>query len=1516
MTMALPGGAAAKLGNRYEKWWTLSEFVRLLRGETDAIRIEDPSVEKAEFVVTTGSGRELHQVKRSHPSGKWSLAALRIHGLLEVMGRQLTGNEDRFVFTSGSEARELCDLCAAAKTAESLEEFELVFLAAKGRKENFKTLLQDWDCEPATAVNLLARIDVRTIDEPGLESAVRWALPALFLATPRKVVDALRGIAEDTVQHTLTRDELVEQLAERGYRLRRLTSPASASVAIRAVTNQFLDGARSRLIQQRLVPREAAKTLLARLGEAATDCVLTGRAGSGKTACIVEAVTALRKRGVPVLAFRLDRFLSVSTTAELGRCLELEESPVLVLAEAAAAGRPAVLIVDQLDAASTSSGRISGAFDLVEQLLLEARGMRPHVPIHVVVVCREFDWANDPRLRRLIPSEADAQNLGVGVAEFTVEQVKEVLTGASFHPRSFSDRQLRILQLPQNLSLFLEADFDVAHAPAFGTATEIFDRYWDAKRQLVSDRAAHDGDRWMEVIETVCDEMTSSQRLSVAKEKLDRFPRDYMRQLASEGVLTFDGRSYGFGHESFFDYCFARVFVAREEPMAAFLKASPQHLFRRTQVRQVLAYLREASPIRYAKELRDLLADNGVRPHLKDLVFTLLADIREPTDDEWAVWETWIEPTLKAFQKDTPNADELSALAWRRFFMSRSWFTEVDRRGMIERWLGSENDRIVDNVAVDYLRIHQRHNPDRVAALLEPYAERAGWALRLQFLMVWAELGSSRRFFDLFLRLVDNGVLDKARGPIAQNSTFSSLLYGLRENRLDWVAEVTAHRLRRRRSIVPAHGGTPSREDLFGRDPFAGKVLLESANEAPVAFVEHMLPVVLEISDSAVTGDTRPKRDAVWSVLVKTKRPDGEEASLEGLAGALAALAGDHTVDLDNRIAELRRRGTHVANHLLLALYAGGAGRYADAAVSLLCDEPWRLQCGFSDNMNWCAVEMIRAVVPHCTAKNRKRVETMILDYVAPYERTASGYKQYGRTRFCLLSAIPAELRSARANVHFGELERKFGEPEGEPQGVEAGWVKSPIEKQGADKMTDDQWLSAVTKHGSDNRIDFSGDELKGGASQLAQVLEERVKEQPDRFARLSLRFPADVNSVYMERTLCALAESSVEKDLKLRVCRKAFAESRGGWGEAIADVLRNIETSLPEDAVEMLHWLAVEDDGPVDVVRMADAGGRENPRDRHRIDIIETNGINTTRGRAARAIQKLILADVAYIDKFRSTLDLMIRDPSPAVRSCVAGTLRAIGYHDSTLAVTLFRRMDLSEDSLLGTSNVYRFVLAGLAEHFDELRPIVERMLHSSEADVQQAGACLAGAVALHFETTGDLAAEALDGSPRQRLGIAQVAAETVAAPEHRARIWSEEALVMLFKDADVDVRQEAASCFRYLSDEAIDQYGELIASFVESPAFEENSSSLVDALDHARGRLPGITCTVCQKFLDRFAEQARDFQTHRYVDGHTVAKLVFRTYQQHQNDAWTERALDLIDRLCLEGTPGTAEEFERFER
>ena len=1526
--MTLPGGPADKLGNRYEKLWTLSEFVRMLRGETETIRIEDPNTEKAEFVVTTGSRQESHQAKRSHPNGKWSFAELRKDGLLQAIGEQLAGNDNQFVFVSGSEARDLSELCEAARNAESLKEFKDVFLKAETRRNNFKKLLGFWACDVSTAFECLQRINVETIGEHQLKEKVLSGLQALFLASPNEVMEALRGIAEDSVHCTITRQSLIENLAGRGYQMRRIQNPKQASIAVRTATDEwYLYGVRSKLIQQPPVPRSATEDLLSRLQDTPTESVITGRAGSGKTACVIEAVDSLRKRDIPVLAFRLDRFLTTLTTTELGERLGLEESPVLVLAAAAeSADRPGVLIVDQLDAVSTMSGRTSGAFDLVERLLLEAREMR--ATIHTIVVCRVFDWENDPRLRKLMPPDSQAQ---VDVGDFEVAEVEKILAKAGFNTALFQQPQLELLRLPQNLSLFLESGFDVSSTPTFGTAKDIFDEYWNKKRKSVADRVAPSPARWMEVMETLCDEMTSTQQLSVPKEKLDSFASDYVDSLASEGVVTFDGRRYGFGHESFFDYCFARVFINRSETVVSFLKGSEQHLFRRAQVRQVLTYLRDADPGRYVTELRNLLSDKDIRPHIKDIAFALLAEVTNPTEEEWTIWEEWTAPALNAVREGTPNSDKLSAIAWQRFSVSSSWFTFADERGEIENWLVSGNDRLID-AAVNYLKNHQRHSPDRVVALLKPYADLGGqWVPRLQSIMGWVRHHTSRDSFDFFLELLENGTLDQLDESTAVRTVFWSMPRDLIKHRPEWVPEVLAHWLRWRLAIIHATGEDLGRIEIFGYDFTAAEMFDKSAESVPAVFVERLLPVVLEISDSTlieISDSTLindnakpPKLDAVWTYLRKTPHSSVKDVCLSGLAGALAALAREDSTGLREVIADLRQRDTHIANHLLLALYTGGAAHYADEAVSLLCDEPWRFRCGFMDSTYWCAREMIQAVVPHCTAEYRGKLESVILDYVPPYELTEDGYRETGWGRFALLSEIPTELRSVRANAHFRELERKFGKPEGEPIESTAEYTEPPIEKEATDKMTDDQWLLAIAKHHSDNRTDLinSGDGLKvkGGASELAQVLEQRVKEEPKRFGLLSLEFPVDTNPLYLEHTLAGLKDAIVSADLKLQVCRKAFTDSPRKYGKSITDVLGAIKDPLPDDAIDMLHRLATEHEDPATEGWQEDAGGG---RTYYNGDI-HFNGINTTRGRAADAIRDLIITDSDYIERFRTTLELMVKDSSVSVLSCVAETLRGVAYHDHdpALGMSLFLSMvsSLSENRLLATPHVYFFIRDNLSDSFADLRPIIERMLRSSAPKVPEVGARLACIAALrHEERAADLADEARRGNARHRLGVAQVASANITTPDYRD--WCEARLVVLFNDEDEEVRREAASCFRKLRDKPLDRYKNLIMAFSDSKAYQEGAHSILSTLERSPRRLPGVTCMVCEKFFDRFSKEAKDIRTGRIADTDTdtIVKLIFRTYQQHQDDEWTSRSLDLIDRLCLEEVHAAEHEFEQFER
>ena len=1509
--MPLPGGPADKIGNRYEQWWTVSQFVRIIDEQAESIRIEDPAIDKAEFVITAGDCREFHQVKRSHSSGKWTLSALQ--SLLQTIFDQLSARSNtQFIFVSGSDAPELRELTERAVDAKNLEEFESVFVLAESQKQNFNKLKDVWNTDTATAYKILQRIEVRTIDERGIEEQVRGSLSALFLTRPDNVRDALHSFARDSIHKEINREKLISYLKSKGFSLRQLAEPDDAPTLISEATDRYLR-ARRRLIQDSLISRSSTQELLAKIDENETsgaDCVLTGSAGGGKTGCVIECVEALQQNSdVAVLAFRLDRIDPVSSTKKLGECIGLEESPALVLKAAAETmSRDAVLIIDQLDAVSTTSGRSSDFFEVVEDLLDEIRGFRDSVKIHVIVVCRKFDWENDHRLRRPLGKECAE----VSVTDFSMEEVKSVLQNGGFKAELFETRQLELLCLPQNLSLFLDTNCDLGSHPTFFTQKDLFDRYWEEKRRTVQNRIDPPSDHWMAVIQVLCNKMTESQQLLVSRETLDEFPPDYRNSMVSEGVLSYDQNRYSFGHEAFFDYCFARIFMGKQESLTEFLKKSEQHLFRRAQVRQVLIYLRDADREWYCKELSALLTDENIRCHLKDLAVAVAVDMPDPKEAEWNVLAPWIESELEAIKSGTPNPNKFASLVWNRFFSSQSWFQIVDAKGLIADWLSSETDKLV-NTGVYYVRIHREHSGDRVAELLEPFVGKGGdWPQRLKSVMQSADLANSRRLFDIFLKLIDDGTLD---GDTRENSWYN--LQSLADARPDWIIETHLHWLLRQRLIIQetmVNGGSSAWRSLLNHNCLGIDYISQAATRVPDKFVQHVLPVILKISDEAVSPNQNalPKPDAVWGSWFLFNEYDliGEDYR-ESVALAVEKLAENKSDCIAEILADLRSRETYIANFLLLRAYTSGAKHFADDAVSELCKKTWRFECGYSDSPYWIAMQLIEAVTPLCSDDNRAKLEEAILNYSTDYECSASGHKERGYACFALLSGIPIELRSEHARARHAELERKFGEAKFEPQGIQGGLVVSPIEESAENQMADDQWLKAIKKYNSERRIPGE-DILKGGARELARSLQGRVQEEPERFARLSLRFPSDTNPVYIEHTLRGLKETNGFTGLKLDVCRKAYSEFRDKCGKEIAYLLGSIKEPLSDDAVKMLIWLATEHPDPEKELWKERAAG-DTPY--YGGDILNC-GINTTRGCAAWAICDLISSDASYIDRFRTTIKQLVRDRSLAVRSCASSILLPIINHEPNFALEQFFKLTEPRgslyDCLLATPYLERFIGFMLHDHFEKLRYVVERMLRSEVPDTSEAGARLASlAVLYQYDNAADLVEKALRGNPSQRLGVAKVASANIGHEDYQS--WSEQKLLRLFDDPDSKVRSEVVGCFHRLQEQPLESYANLIDKFCDSAAYQEGSFYLFSVLEESSHHLPGITYIVCKKFLDRFSDEAGGIGT----SGHdSVAKLVLRTYHQHQSDEWAPKCLDLIDLMCLERIYGIGQGLDEYER
>ena len=430
----------------------------------------------------------------------------------------------------------------------------------------------------------------------------------------------------------------------------------------------------------------------------------------------------------------------------------------------------------------------------------------------------------------------------------------------------------------------------------------------------------------------------------------------------------------------------------------------------------------------------------------------------------------------------------------------------------------------------------------------------------------------------------------------------------------------------------------------------------------------------------------------------------------------------------------------------------------------------------------------------------------------------------------------------------------------------------------------------------------------KGGALQLAQTLQECVKEEPERFARVSFRFPTDTNPVYLENLLSGLKETAVDTELKLEVCRKGYTEHRDDCGKAIADLLGSIEEPLPDDAVQMLDWLATEHSDPENELSSEKITGSTPYYLGRTVEL----RVSTTRGRAAEAIRDLIRRDASYIERFRSTIERLVKDKSLAVRERVSSTVLVIANHDWEFALEQFLRLieprdfQTGVDRLLATQYVTRFIRLGLRDHFIRLQSVIDRMLRSELPETSVAGARLASlAVLYNHDEAGDLVEEALRRDSSQKIGVAQVASGNIRYAEYRS--WSEQQLLRLFNDNDNEVRREAARCFNSLRGQPPQTYEDLIIKCCDSLAFKEASHFIFSFLEESPHRLPGITYTVCEKYLERFGDGS---------DGSNVAKLILRTYHQHQNDEWTSKCLDLIDRMCLERIYGIQSGLDEYER
>jgi hypothetical protein len=1290
----------------------------------------------------------------------------------------------------------------------------------------------------------------------------------------------LARLADDSVHRELTAEDIWGYLADHGIAPRDLDRDGALVRHVANTVESHLANLRPLYIGGQEVARAEARTAFDHLIDH-DRVILAGAAGAGKSVVAGQVVAMARERRWPVLVLAADRLSDAATTSQLGTAVGLPDSPAVVLAGVAAGG-DALLVIDQLDAVSIVSGRHPDRLRLVADLVREAHS---YPRLRVLLACRKFDLENDRQLRA-VANDGDAKVVAVG--ELAEDQVRSVLAAAGL-PAKVPDRLMRLLTVPLHLALYVELAHDGGgDVESSRTLTQLYDRYWDVKRR--SCRMARDGDDdWLPVIKRLVDQMGDRQEPAVPEAVLDDLDQQ-AGTMASQGVITIGQGRVSFFHETFFDYCFARLFLADGKTVRDLLTTSEQDLFRRAQVRQLLAYKRGSDFGGYLADLGWLVASPDVRLHIKVLVISLCETLSDPRPEEWRL--------LASLASDEQSP--LRYRLWQALRRSPSWFPVLDATGVWVEMLragGEPADR-----AMWALAAYAADHGPRACELLAEAPQEFVRSRRKHFLQM-AAVHHSRDMVELLLAAVNDGDFD------TPDSDLSRMLQQLAKVQPAWAAEVLAAVVRR---ASEAEEPAEERLDLDGGLHAGSRNLTSTirriATTAPAEYIDRILPQLLGLmhaNERPEWSATELVRDALWSHRIYRHSGDLRTDVFDSMGLALAALAAADPARCAAVFFRLRDEPYEAAAFLLAQGYAGNPAAFADEAVDWLAATPGALLLGYTDATAWVSRELIAAISPHCSPAAFDRLVDALLYYAPRFERSYEGLRYRGITELCLLNGIAPVHRPESVERRLAELQRKFRTDDIDPpEGITGGGVPPPIPELQARRMTDRQWLRAMRRHTTTSGPTWRGRRLIGDAWTQSQVLETLTKDDPQRFARLLLDVPPGTPEAYVCAILRGLAGARLEPALLSEVCRHARDLSDSDTNRWL---VRLIEThaagTVDDELIQIVADVAISDPDP-------DGRAPGQPAS----DDIDGAALNSTRSAAALAIRRLLAEEPARLRIVEPALRLLVADAQPEVRAAAAAALTPLLYSNAELALALFHQA--ADQTTLSSHYVEDFLRHAVRRgHYANVAAHLHQMLTDARDEVRKAGARRLVLASYHIPDL-DQEVDALLGSADDtiRETAVRVVAENVTHSPRRNR--SIEIISAAFHDPAKAVRNAAARCFYQLEEEPLTGYEPLIAALAASPALADGAGAALHALDSSRQPLPPVTLDLCEAFVRTHEGAIGDISTAAAGDAPYVVRLTLRMHAQAADTALRRRCLDLVDQLAVLGAHDLERELNNIQR
>ncbi len=1503
----ISGGIANKLGNEYERKWAVLKLLDVIAGEANAIRYEGVPEEFLgfEFALHLSDSVEWHQTKINAQDANWTLNALKRNGVTDAFKRRLSADAAaKCVFVSQDPARQMRELCNKARLGNDVHEFRGA--TSKKDGETFDKLVEMWDIDKRNAFEWLRRCEFRTESERSIEEFIDM-FGRHLLRGEADLIPSLSKYLVDNLNAPITTEiarEWIRKCSPFTFRPGSLDPTLGENVD--AANQRYLHSYTPFGVAGQHIPRAEASHVVAKLqtADGPSLILLTGEAGCGKSGVVREVMDRLTTNSVPYLAFRIDKYLNCRSRTELGSVvLDREESPVSVL-EHLAGGRPSVLIVDQIDAVSEVSGRTGAIKDGLRELVQETQYFGD---VRCILVCRSFDLEHDPQYREL-EREHRAKRVTVKPLSWD-DDVVPVLTRNGIGAERFTESEKRLLCLPLNLAVFLEIG-----DPNFGfsTGTALMEGLLKKKtRDLHRDRNV--GWNVQAPLCAMAKWMSEKQELSCPDAVLNEF--DGAKDLlSSEGLIVTEQHRLAFFHESFFDFIFARLFAISGDDIVAFLTSTEQHLFRRTQVRQILTAMRETNKSRYLSALADVLTNCKIRFHVKHAVAQWLATVHDATHGE-----------LKIIQSLDDGAEEFPILLRRALFTEEAWFDLLNEGGHLTHML-EDASYPRRHCMLGWLSVISRKRPGPVATVF-----RHWWRndpSRTDELTVR---------FRLWRRIPNNPELTALlRDVICSRSDSGSEQYDLM-GRMSLLLPIWDTEPEIAMGVVKELFAQWF-EDNPGSHPFkylsrpVGNIseMSKVVKITPAVFLDAMIPMLVKSAEIDSNDDSYSSRIRI------RHNPDadgGPDALLSFFREAFCTLAARSATEAEARLDRIDPTLHRAVTHLHLETIGANPGALGHRLESLL-DGPFLFKAGY-EHAKWKSFATTARSVVKANGVAVRTVEERILNHCPELEEAtqimgmirANGEDEFffvtkcyaskllrrsGQVQWNVLKTIGSDLLSSCGKKKLAELQRKFSServPKADKRSRDG--IKSPIPRSAAKKMSDDQWLAAIKKYHQRNAyVEPENETVVGGTRELARELEGATRSNPGRFARFFLRLPEDASSIYGQCLLQGLAGAEqIDEDAAIAALRDAHARPRRPFEMQFIELVKHHPACGRDDEVfKALLWYASH--GEVQETLATDE--IEHPGICPAIDdLLEANrnlylkGINSSRGVAWQALGHV----VAHQSDRATDLWTLVECQSAAE---ISTSMRAMMLY---ALIPLYR---LDRDRFCVCLKRLTEPIAGLRDEISALKPLVtdagfdlfyfierdfpdlavelmERMIDSSDCTLHLVGVWWALAERLRQGNTADRFEGIERESPAHSNLWASILCDSAADTEYRAIAISE--LAWLFAHDVPEIRNAAAGVFRWIPESELPAFSDLAKAFIRSATFtdgEDNADEVIRYLEKASHDVTELVLEASEVVLRDRGDGGSDSY-------HGIENLLRREYRNSENrPELRKRTLDVIDEMA----------------